>query len=606
MQTNLKPSDAIWKAIVILLFMFMFSGCGARRAASDQGKNVNEAAPNSSEQVQAKDTPTPAAGQLPQIQLREGPDLFGMSDLKDVDQPGEPLPDLNLRYFSTSGNCARCHTDMQDQAGNDVSADRLWRGSMMANASKDPYWQASVKSQLVNVPELNGVIEDKCATCHMPMARFALAQEGQQGLIFGEGLNHDGHPQHEFAMEGVSCTLCHQVEDQRLGQESSFSGEFVIDPGRPTGARWAYGPYPENDRYELIMGGPSGFLPRDSEHVNQSELCAVCHTLYTPYVDQDGEIGGFFPEQVPYLEWKHSGVGHEKECQDCHMPTAAGGVVLSNTGGGPRSPFYQHLFVGGNTYMLRVLRKYGEEMGVSASSADLESKIEDTLQQLQQNAARLSIADVSQHGSQMQIRLSIENKSGHKFPTAFPSRRAWIHLTVKDGTGETIYESGAYNERGMILDGKHDQDPDAYDAHYDTIRSEDQVQIYETVLEDIYGEITTVLLHASGYIKDNRIPPHGFDKETAGEDIRVIGNAMDDDNFLGGRDTVNYSVDIDGQEGPFSIEAELLYQSIGFRWAVNLQRDDSAESERFLRYYEGTPNWPVLIDGDQAEMTPEG
>jgi len=557
------------------------------------------------------DIVTPTATQAPdEVQnnrdkgLVEGESLFGMSDIVELTYSARNLPDQTNSLFATSGTCALCHRDMQDQAGHDVSTDTLWRGAIMANASRDPYWVASVKSQLINIPSLKDDIEDKCATCHMPMARFVSAQENTPRTIFGSGFLAPDNSGHAFAMDGVSCTLCHQVEDGNFGQKSSYSGNFLVEAARPFGSRRAYGPYPTNDRYELIMGNPSGFLPQKSKHVEQSELCATCHTLYTPYVNAEGEIAGNFPEQVPYFEWKQSKYVDQKSCQDCHMPPAEGGVVLSTTGGEPRAPFYRHLFVGGNTYVLRLLRKFGEEIGVTASSDHFERKIQDTLNQLQHNAARLEITEYKIQNGQLRIDLEIENLTGHKFPTAFPSRRAWLHVIVRDDRGVVLFESGHYDETGKILTSAHDLDPGAYDNHFDVVKNPDQVQIYETVLNDMDGSITTILLNASGYIKDNRILPAGFDKEAPLKDTEVIGKAREDDNFVGGRDQVSYLIELEGQEGPYTVTAELLYQSIGYRWAINLEEDNTVEGDRFIGYYRETPNWPVLISVDEMILSP--
>ena len=38
--------------------------------------------------------------------------------------------------------------------------------------------------------------------------------------------------------------------------------------------------------------------------------------------------------------------------------------------------------------------------------------------------------------------------------------------------------------------------------------------------------------------------------------------------------------------GPFTVEVELLYQPIGFRWARNLGDYDTAESGRFIEMFE--------------------
>ena len=56
--------------------------------------------------------------------------------------------------------------------------------------------------------------------------------------------------------------------------------------------------------------------------------------------------------------------------------------------------------------------------------------------------------------------------------------------------------------------------------------------------------------------------------------------------FAGGADRVRYSVDVAGGEGPFTVDVELRFQSIGFRWAQNLKVYDAPEPQRFVRYYE--------------------
>jgi hypothetical protein len=361
----------------------------------------------------------------------------------------------------------------------------------------------------------------------------------------------------------------------------------------------AFGPYPATEKDAAIMAGASGFLPEEANHVNASELCAVCHTLYTPFVNENGEVGGSFPEQVPYLEWKHSDLADSTQCQDCHMPPAEGGVVISTTSTEPRSPFYQHLFIGGNAYVLSIFHDFGEEIGVTASSDHLKRKIHDTLNQLQTRAATLSIEEMRVADSVLEIDVLVENLTGHKFPTGFPSRRAWVHMVVEDGSGDIIFESGAYNSEGRILENENDAAPDIFAGHYDSIHQKTQVQIYEALLEDVQGDLTTVLLYASGYAKDNRLLPEGFDKETAEADIQVVGSAIADEDFQGGSDSITYVVDVAEAEGPFKVTANLLYQTIAYRWAVNLQSDQSPESETFLAFYQETPNWPVFIAGDE-------
>ena len=86
--------------------------------------------------------------------------------------------------------------------------------------------------------------------------------------------------------------------------------------------------------YETPFGRPmqmhTGYLPTFGEHTNSAAFCGTCHNLITPYVDAAGQIAGEFPEQMPYTEWQNSAFGQGGvACQACHMPQAAGSVVIS-------------------------------------------------------------------------------------------------------------------------------------------------------------------------------------------------------------------------------------------------------------------------------------
>jgi hypothetical protein len=535
-------------------------------------------------------TPTAAPGEPTPLPAYEAP----------------PLPTERSTFFAASGVCASCHNNLTDEAGNDVSIDTNWRPSMMANASRDPYWRASVRSEVIDHPQLKSVIEDKCATCHTSMARFTAVVSGTESALLDGGFMDPDHPYHTFAIDGVSCTLCHQIEEEGLGDAESFSGNFSIDAERPRGERLIYGPFPPVEEPATLMQDVSGFLPVEGPQTLRSELCATCHTLYTPYVDEEGEVAGTFPEQVPYLEWQHSDYSEDTSCQDCHMPPAEGAVDIASTGGGPpRSPFAQHLFIGGNTYVLKMLWTFGEEIGVTASSDHFAQKVEQTMTQLQDRTATVSVENVSVADSALTFDVAVQAQTGHKFPTGFPARRAWLHVTVADSEGTVVFESGAVAPDGAIAGNDNDADPAAYEPHHEEITAEDQVQIYEPILEDVSGEVTTGLLQAMGYRKDSRLLPSGFDKGSAGEDFAVYGGAVEDDDFEAGGDTVRYRVDLGDAQGELTMTIELLYQSISYRWAENLRRhEDVAEVAHFLDRYDALPNQPVVVAEATATAGP--
>jgi hypothetical protein len=180
----------------------------------------------------------------------------------------------------------------------------------------------------------------------------------------------------------------------------------------------------------------------------------------------------------------------------------------------------------------------------------------------------------------------VENLAGHKLPTGYPSRRVWIEFTVRNATGETVFRSGALEPDGSVLGNDNDRDPGLFEPHHSRISSAEQVQVYESIMAAPDGSVTTGLLTAVDYLKDNRLLPSGFDKGGGVSDIAVRGAASEDEDFVGGSDEVLYSVAVPSTAGPLQIEAILWFQPIGRRWAENLRAYDAAETNRFVAYYD--------------------
>ena len=582
-----RVSPKMRKAWILLALALILTGCGA-------GATETEPPPPSTKQPQPTRTPPPTATSVvtPTVE-------------SDVDgaRRGDPLAIEVGELFSTSGSCAICHTNLTDDTGADVSIDNYWRATMMANAARDPYWQAAVRSEVMDLPGLAEAIEDKCSTCHIPMAHTTAASIGEIGVMFGEdGFLNPENDLFSFAMDGVSCSVCHQIREEGLGTEATFSGGFNIDTGLRSPDRVIFGPFKTEDRLASFMQSSSGFRPTQGLHLSRSALCASCHTLYTSFVDVSGQIVGEFPEQVPFFEWYYSSYRSTQTCQDCHMPEADGGAKISSMSSTLRSPFAVHSFVGGNAYMLEVLDEFGDELDVTASSENFDAAIERTLNQLQNNSATVEFEDVRLSGTRIIADIVVRNLAGHKFPTGFPSRRAWLHFTVHDSSGQMVFESGGFSEDGLIVGNDNDADPALSEQHYLAIVEPNQVQIYETIMRDTEGEITTALMHAASYSKDNRLLPYGFEKKAPYEDIAVRGSAMEDDDFQGGGDSIQYAVDIGSAAGPLTVKVELLYQTISFRWADNLRGKDADEIQRFLGYIDTVPNLPVVIASTSVEV----
>jgi hypothetical protein len=519
-----------------------------------------------------------------------------------LDRPASALPVASGELFAASGVCTTCHTSLVDEAGVDVSTDSMWRSTMMANSSRDPYWRASVRAEVSVHPIAEQAIREKCATCHMPMVWFTATHKGEPVAVLGEDFFPEEHELHPFAMDGVSCTLCHQIEDQNLGTPDSFSGGFVVDTNAPFGERKAYGPYNIPRGQAIVMISASGYIPIYAEHIQKSEICAICHNLTTDTLEASGAVVGQFHEQMVFLEWQHSDYVQTHACQDCHMPVANGGVSLSITGGPKRQPFYQHHFVGGNVYMSQILDYFAGDLGVTASSEQFQMTQQRTLDQLQNRTMTLQFESLRIENGELVADLILSNQVGHKLPSGFPSRRAWVHFTVLDAAGGVMFDSGRANPDGSIQGNVNDADPSQFEPHYQVINMSDQVQIYEVIFVDVEGQVTTGLLTGYEYVKDNRFLPVGFDKLAASPEIAVYGEALTDEDFSGGIDRLSYQVALGQAQGPFTVTAHVLYQTVGFRWMENLRAFQGTETDQMARYYDTIANTPILLAGTSQQM----
>jgi hypothetical protein len=242
-----------------------------------------------------------------------------------------------------------------------------------------------------------------------------------------------------------------------------------------------------------------------------------------------------------------------------------------------------------------ILQDHRDELATEAQPAEMDAAMKRTAEFLKMQAARVTITRVDATPSGLAVDVHVENLGGHKLPTAYPSRRAWLHFTVRDSNARVVFESGALNPDGSIAGNDNDEDPLKFEPHYREITSSQEVQIYEPILKDSDGKVTTGLLHAVGYLKDNRLLPHGFDKATANKDIEVTGEAFNDPEFTDRGSSVRYMVSTRNATGPFKVEAELWFQPIGFRWAHNLAPYKAEEPQRMVRYYEAAAQKSAVI-----------
>ena len=531
--------------------------------------------------------------------------------------------------FSAAVLCADCHQSdnviMQydnlavSLSTNDISPSTQWKHSVMAHAFNDPYWQAAVEDEVDSFPHLAGFIEDTCTKCHAPMGRTHAYHDDpaltEYRMATARTENH--------AREGVSCTACHQMQEN-----GTDSGGYIISSD--IGNKVIFGPYATPSVNPMLSN--SDYTPVNSEHVESSEFCASCHTLYTPSLDPDTGIpsGNKFLEQGPYLEWQNSvyatGTPQQvAQCQNCHMPVPFDGYETPISTKPPtapdRDPYGQHTLVGGNAHLLEILRDYRIELGIDESQKTVDGFNDQiTLtRNFLNSAASIAVSAPAQVGNNLEFNVAVTNNAGHKMPSAYPSRRMWLHVLVKNGANQVIFESGKPDDaRGYISTDEARLKADCmsahklegfdsglcYEPHRDVINDALQVAIYETVLGDSHDNITHVLLQGAQYLKDNRIPPFGFTNDVA-ETIepQTVPSGVTGDNDFNcvstdegcGADTVHYQANIEGQSGPYTVEARLLYQATQPAFVDGLHNAGDRVN-RFKVMYDAVPPSVEVLD----------
>jgi hypothetical protein len=516
---------------------------------------------------------------------------FALAEVAGIQAAGQSDPSQDFR---TSDRCFTCHNNLKTSKGEDVSIGLEWRASIMANSARDPYWQGSVRREVIEHPESSAAIQTDCASCHMPMQRLQDKSQSRETEVL-KRLPLSADPQGSAAAaDGVSCAVCHQIQAAGLGTPATYSGNFAVAaPG--VHPRPVFGPYvADPDRVVRAHVLATGYAPVQADHIRDAGLCGSCHTLYTVALGPDGKQIGQLPEQMPYLEWLHSDYSDKQTCQQCHMPAVGEAVAVSSLMGQPRDGVRRHSFTGANFLMEAMLGAHRDELAVTAQPAELAAAIARATAFLQSQSARVTVGPASQDGGELSFAVRVENLTGHKLPTAFPSRRAWLHVVVTAGDGRIIFESGKLNADGSIAGNANDTDPTRFSPHFTRITTADQVQIFEPILGDSQSHVTTGLLTATQYLKDNRILPAGFDKKTASHDIAVEGEAASDPDFTAGSSTTHYAITI-GATGPLRVAAELVYQPVGYRWAHNLGSYQAAEPQRFVHYYEQAAAHSALV-----------
>jgi hypothetical protein len=496
-------------------------------------------------------------------------------------------------HFLTAQACATCHRAaptaraLWNQTGDDVSPFTTWSATMMANSFRDPYWRAQVSKEVAAAaPERRDEIEALCVRCHAPMAHHdaLLARHEPPGLARAV---HD-----PLAHDGVSCTVCHQAQASNLGSEDSFSGRLHI-----TGDNKIFGPYPEPATEPMAMH--TGYHVEYGPHVANAALCGSCHTLITSHVPGHGP----FPEQTPFLEWRNSVFSDEdgrtpasRTCQQCHMPEQGDLKIARNPRGldfniKTRPEVRAHTFVGGNAFMLDLLAQNREALGAPASAEALARTARATRQQLAHSTARVAIEGTELRAGTLSFAVRVTNLCGHKLPTGYPARRAWLRVVVRAGN-RAVFVSGEVDAQGRLM-GVADE---RALPHFDAVSKPEEVVVYEAVPVDKNGRATTYLTQMVAMGKDTRLLPKGWRADGPEAERTAPKGLSADHDFVGGEDVVHYALPLVIESRTrVAVIVSLLYQSVPPAWVDPLRTVPTAEAKAFVAMYDAMAQEPETL-----------
>jgi hypothetical protein len=421
----------------------------------------------------------------------------------EIQQPGTQPGEVGLQSVT---KCDNCHGNFDP----DGEPWFNWSGSMMAHASRDPIFWATMA---VAEQDFDGA-GDLCLRCHVPL-----------GWLAGRSTPTDGSGLAENDANGVQCDLCHRMTNpdgsEHVGvQNAPFlahddetppnaylgSGMYVILGDNNT----KLGPYADAD-------ATHGFL--QSQFHRSVEFCGSCHDVSNPAVGDlapnngaqqplpPGSFSGVpgapvdgkaafnaFPHQYgvvertfseymasdfpttlvsdfatlpselqagsiqqAYLAAQLAGNGGDYEdgtpryfsCQSCHMRPAVGEGCNKNPP--VRSDLPVHDLTGGN-YWAPELIQYMDGLDQLRLGGGLSSEQETALDvgavRAQDNLSNAASLDADG------LILRVVNLTGHKLISGYPEgRRMWLRVRWYDDTDTLVKEDGAYGDLNVDIDG---------------------------------------------------------------------------------------------------------------------------------------------------------
>lgn len=578
--------------------------------------------------------------------------------------------------FTTLPNMALKQTEIAAARERSINLSPFseWRYSLMGLSGRDPVFFAQLESERALHPELASEIDNNCLSCHAVMGQRQWHSDRGGATAFTydiTAVTAETDPQRAaygaLARDGVSCVACHRMLPDGLGTPETYSGNFKLS-NNPTEI---YGPYEKSVTFPMEQS--VGLTPKFSDHVRESKLCSTCHTVETPSLDprkkytaaefnaiatRNSGAASLFHEQTTFLEWNNSVYAsseNKMNCQGCHMPQAYKRsplkfkianieddtypfvenrapdeqIALTVRGDNPREAYSRHSLHGINLFVTEMFNQFPALLGIPRKDAlfpgdEVESglsvAIDAGVELAREATARVEITDLRRTGKGLSATVKVTNLAGHKFPTGVAFRRAFIEFKVLSGD-KTLFVSGATDEWGVIgkfAAGKFEPLPtelfegNQYQPHHTTISRDDQVQIFEELITDAAGDLTTSFMSYKSRVKDNRIPPRGWRPDGPDAGVTHAVGVGNDSNYSegNGASVVTYNVALDNVRGPISAEATLYYQSIPPYYLKERFKHVDQPASKSLFYFVNQmktesgalKNWKLEIASDKREL----
>jgi hypothetical protein len=518
------------------------------------------------------------------------PNLPVPTTLNDFFLPGsQPGQSGQLQ---TPQKCDNCH------GGYDLAVEPAfnWRGSMMSQAARDPFFYAGLTIANQDATDSG----DLCIRCHSPAGWL----EGRSSPTDASALNNNDR-------EGVQCDFCHKLlKPSPLG----------VNP-YPDDPIYTADTYPEDQTYLAMLSDippteSGGMYVADSDNAkrgpfsdpgaphtfyyspfHQASICGTCHDVSNPALSKqpdgtyvantlnqpaDFDNGDFdpykmFPIERTYSEWLMSaypaGVdaggrfGGNKTvvatCQDCHLEDVSG-VACNKASGVHRDDLPLHDMTGGNTWVPDILGQFWPGETDPSALAAGKARAQDMLERAASLLAWESSGDLV---------VRVYNETAHKLPSGYPEgRRIWINVKFFDAGGGLLQENGAY-------------DTGTGDLSHDTTVYEIEPGLssdWAAALGLPAGPSFHFVLNNQIY-SDNRIPPRGY---TYANFLAIQSPPVND----GAPDPSRYA---DGQywdDSSFPIPGNTSHAEITLYYQTT-----SKEFIEFLRDENATNDWGQLI-----------